>query len=115
MDWQALSLSLKLAAWTSALLLPLGVLLARWLAWSSFRGKALVEGTLALPLVLPPTVLGYYLLVSFGDATLPGHWYRELTGRALAFTFEGLVLASVIFNLPFAIQPMQRAFEAVSA
>lgn len=114
MDWPALSLSFKLAAWTVALLLPLGVLLARWLAWSNFRGKAWVEGAFALPLVLPPTVLGYYLLVAFGAGTLFGQWFEQLSGRALVFTFEGLVLASMIFNLPFAIQPMQRAFESIS-
>lgn len=114
MDWPALSLSLQLAAWTSALLLPLGVVIGRWLAWSSFRGKAWMEGAFALPLVLPPTVLGYYLLVAFGAGTLLGGWYEQLSARALVFTFEGLVLASVIFNLPFAIQPMQRAFEAIA-
>jgi molybdate transport system permease protein len=114
MDWPALSLSLQLAAWTSALLLPLGVVIARWLAWSRFRGKAWMEGAFALPLVLPPTVLGYYLLVAFGAGTLLGEWYEQLSGRALVFTFEGLVLASLIFNLPFAIQPMQRAFEAIA-
>jgi molybdate transport system permease protein len=113
MDWPAVALSLQLAAWTTALLLPLGVLVARWLAWSSFRGKAWVEGALALPLVLPPTVLGYYLLVALGGDTFFGHWYEQLSGRALVFTFEGLVLASIIFNLPFAIQPMQRGFEVV--
>ncbi len=115
MDWSALTLSLKLAAWTAGLLLPLGILAARWLAWTGFRGKAWVEGILALPLVLPPTVLGYYLLVAFGAGTLPGQWYEAMFGRPLVFSFEGLVLASIVFNLPFAIQPMQRAFESIGA
>lgn len=114
MDWPALSLSLELAAWTVALLLPLGLLTARALAWSAFRAKPVVEGLLALPLVLPPTVLGYYLLAGFGAGSPLGHWYEAIAGRALVFSFEGLVLASVIFNIPFAIQPMQRAFEAIA-
>jgi molybdate transport system permease protein len=114
MDWPALSLSLQLAAWTVALLLPLGILAARALAWSAFRGKALVEGLLALPLVLPPTVLGYYLLSGFGAGSPLGAWYQALVGRPLVFSFEGLVLASVVFNIPFAVQPMQRAFEAIA-
>jgi molybdate transport system permease protein len=113
-DWPATALSLKLAAWTSALLLPVGIVAARWLAWNAFRGKAWVEGALALPLVLPPTVLGYYLLVAFGAGSLLGEAYRSVLGRPLVFTFEGLVLASIVVNLPFAIQPMQRAFEAIS-
>ena len=115
MDWPALTLSLKLAAWTTLLLLPLGVLAARWLAWSTFPARPWVEGVLALPLVLPPTVLGYYLLVFLGAGSLPGQWYEAAFHRPLVFTFEGLVLASIVFNLPFSIQPMQRAFEAIGA
>lgn len=113
MDWTALGLSLRLAAWTVALLLPVGVLLGRFLARARFRGKSLVEAAVALPLVLPPTVLGYYLLVSFGARSPLGSLYASLAGRTLAFSFEGLLLASVLFNLPFAIQPMQRAFAAI--
>jgi molybdate transport system permease protein len=115
MDWPALLLSLRLAAWTLAILVPLAILVSRWLAWSRFKGKAWVEAALALPLVLPPTVLGYYLLVSIGAGTPLGEAYRSLTGQSLVFTFEGLVLASVIFNIPFAVQPAQRAFEAIPA
>jgi molybdate transport system permease protein len=114
MDRDALALSLRLAAWTVVILLPIGVVLGRTLAWRRFRGRSLVEAMLALPLVLPPTVLGYYLLVAFGNASPVGQLYERLTGSQLVFTFGGLLLASVIFNLPFAIQPMQRAFESVS-
>jgi molybdate transport system permease protein len=114
MDWPALELSLRLAFWTSTILLPLGLLIARWLAWSRFRGKGFVEAAIALPLVLPPTVLGYYLLVAFGAASPVGQFWQVLFGHSLVFTFEGLLIASIIFNLPFTIQPLQRAFEGVS-
>jgi molybdate transport system permease protein len=113
MDWSALGLSLRLAVWTMAILLPLGIWAGRRLAWRRFRGQSLVEALLALPLVLPPTVLGYYLLTAFGGAAPLGRLYEAAIGRPLMFTFEGLLLASLIVNLPFAIQPMQRAFEAV--
>ncbi|MDH3220419.1 MAG: molybdate ABC transporter permease subunit [Gammaproteobacteria bacterium] len=113
MEWNALELSLDLAFWTCAILLPLAVLLGRALAWNRFRGKALVEALVAVPLVLPPTVLGYYLLLSFGKTSPLGRFYEALTGHGLVFTFDGLLVASIIFNLPFAVQPMQRAFEAV--
>ncbi len=113
MDWPALTLSLNLAAWTMGILLPIGIWLGQLLAWQHFRGKALVEALLALPLVLPPTVLGYYLLVALGGASPLGQLYHDLTGQRLVFSFEGLLIASVIFNLPFAIQPMQRGFEAI--
>jgi molybdate transport system permease protein len=115
MNWDALDLSLKLAAWTTAILLPIGIMMGRFLAWKSFRGKVFAEAALALPLVLPPTVLGFYMLVAFGGASPLGQVYQSLVGRSLAFSFDGLVVASVIFNLPFAIQPMQRAFEGISA
>lgn len=115
MDWQALRLSLSLAAWTVALLLPVSILVGRWLATRTFRGKAVVEGLVMLPLVLPPTVFGFYLLVSLGRASPLGAAWQSLFGHQLVFTFEGLVVASVIFNLPFAIQPAQRAFEGVPA
>ncbi|MGZ5092958.1 MAG: molybdate ABC transporter permease subunit [Burkholderiales bacterium] len=114
MDRDALILSLQLAGWTVVVLLPLGIVLGRILAWRRFRGKAVVEASLALPLVLPPTVLGYYLLVALGGASPLGQLYESITGRQLVFTFGGLLVASILFNLPFAIQPMQRAFEGVS-
>jgi molybdate transport system permease protein len=114
LDWPALRLSLQLALSTVLILLPVGIALGRWLAWSRFRGKGAVEAALALPLVLPPTVLGYYLLVGMGAQSPLGAAYASLVGRPLVFSFEGLLLASIVFNLPFAIQPMQRGFEAIA-
>ncbi|TDP74785.1 molybdate ABC transporter permease subunit [Roseateles toxinivorans] len=115
MDWQALRLSVWLALATALILLPLGVLAGRWLASSRHPLRPLAEALLALPLVLPPTVLGYYLLVAMGGASPLGQLYQELTGQTLAFSFGGLLLASLIFNIPFALMPMQRAFEAIPA
>ena len=105
--------SLELAAWTAMLMLPLGLVAGRALAWRRFRAKPLVEAAVALPLVLPPTVLGYYLLVAFNPDAPIGGAFQWLTGEILAFSFPGLVAASVIFNLPFAILPMQQAFAAI--
>lgn len=95
------------------ILLPVGIVTGRWLAYQRFYGKSLVQALLAVPLVLPPTVLGYYLLISLGGSSFPGQMLARLFGHTLVFNFDGLVIASVIFNLPFAIQPMQRAFEAI--
>jgi len=114
MDWTALFLSLRLAGWTVAILLPVSVLAGRFLAYRRFRGKGLVEALVMLPLVLPPTVLGFYLLVSLGRNSPIGQWWQQVFGSQLVFSFEGLVVASVIFNLPFAIQPAQRGFEAIA-
>jgi molybdate transport system permease protein len=113
MDVEAFALSLRLSAATVLVLLPVGVLLGRLLAYRDFPAKGLVEAGLALPLVLPPTVLGYYLLVSMGAASPIGRAFQALTGHGLVFHFEGLLVASVLVNLPFAIQPMQRGFEAI--
>jgi len=113
MDWQALALSIKLSLVTLVFLLPIGILFGRWLAYRQFIGKALLQTVLALPLVLPPTVLGYYLLVVFSPNQGLGLWLSNTFGTTLVFNFEGLVLASIIFNLPFAIQPMQRAFASI--
>jgi len=113
MDWTALWLSLRLAAATVVLLLPIGVALGRLLAYRDFAGKGVAEAFVALPLVLPPTVFGYYLLVAFGAASPVGQLWETAFGQPLVFTFEGLLLASIVFNLPFAIQPMQRGFEAI--
>jgi len=113
MDWAALLLSLKLAVLTTLLLVPLAVFLARPLAWSRFAGKGLLEALVALPLVLPPTVLGYYLLSAFSGHSPIGQAYAAVTGRTLVFSFDGLLAASLIFNLPFAVQPIQRAFSAI--
>ncbi|MBF2053367.1 MAG: molybdate ABC transporter permease subunit [Candidatus Sericytochromatia bacterium] len=106
-------LSLQLACVTTLLLLPLSLGLGRWLAVTAWRGRAVLEALVMLPLVLPPTVLGYYLLVGLGRQSWPGQLFEGLTGQTLVFSFEGLVLASWIFNLPFAIQPAQRAFAAI--
>ncbi len=108
-----LVLSLELAAWTSALMLPIGLFVGRALAWRRFPGKPVIEAAIALPLVLPPTVLGYYLLLSFAPDAVLGGAFQGLTGKTLAFSFPGLVLASMLFNLPFAVQPMQQAFAAI--
>ncbi|MBE7940107.1 MULTISPECIES: molybdate ABC transporter permease subunit [Ramlibacter] len=113
MDWDALRLSFTLALATCAVLLPLGIWVARPLARSRSSKRWLVEAALNLPLVLPPTVLGYYLLVAMGAASPLGALYERLTGHTLAFSFEGLLLASIVFNVPFALVPMLRAFEAV--
>lgn len=113
MDWQALALSLELAAVTLLVLLPAGLLLGRWLAYTRFSGKAWIEALVVLPLVLPPTVLGYYLLVSLGGASPIGRWLANTWGISLTFNFLGLLVASLVFNIPFLVQPVQRAFEAI--
>jgi molybdate transport system permease protein len=113
MDAGALLLSVKLALLTVVILVPVGIATGRLLATREFAAKPFVEAIFALPLVLPPTVLGYYLLVAMGGHSPLGRSYEALTGHPLVFTFDGLVVASVIFNLPFAIQPLQRAFEAI--
>lgn len=100
---------------TCLLLLPVGLWLGRSLAVAQWRGRALCEAFIALPLVLPPTVLGFYLMLSFSsDAPLGGFW-QWLTGNSLNFTFTGILLASLVVNLPFAVQPVQRAFETIPA
>ena len=114
MDWDALWLTLRLGALTVLVLIPLAMVVGRWLALTRVRGKGLIEATVALPLVLPPTVIGFYLLVAFGSGSWFGQTYQRLFGHALVFTFEGLLVASVIINIPFAVQPVQRAFEAVA-
>ena len=113
MDWPALTLSLRLGALTVLILLPIGIFLGRALAWSKIPGRGFVEAMLTLPLVLPPTVLGYYFLVAFGGASPLGQAFHAIFGQTLVFSFSGLLVASVIVNLPFAVQPMQRAFEAI--
>ena len=113
MDWPALWLSVQLSVATAVILLPLGVLAARWLASSRHPLKPVFEAMLALPLVLPPTVLGFYLLVALGGESLLGGLFQQVFGHTLAFSFTGLLVASVVFNIPFALMPMQRAFEAI--
>ncbi len=112
MDWPALQVSLTLAALTTLALLPVGLALARWLAVTGWGGRAFVEALLLLPLLLPPTVIGFYFLVVFGQGSPLGAWLAA-SGIRLVFTLEGLLLVSVLVNLPFMVQPIQRAFAAV--
>jgi len=109
----ALWLSMKLAAWVAAILLLIGMPVAYWLAYSNWRGKFLLESIVALPLVLPPTVLGFYALVAMGPHGPLGRLWIALFGHGLAFTFTGLVLASVLYSFPFAVQPLIASFESV--
>jgi molybdate transport system permease protein len=113
MDWQAIGLSLRLSALTMLVLLALGLPLAYWLATTRWRGKFLIEAVVALPIVLPPTVLGFYVLLAIGPNSPLGHFYESIAGSRLAFSFEGLLLASVLYSLPFAVQPFASALETV--
>lgn len=113
MDWVALRLSLVLGGLTVAVLLPVALVTGRLLAYRRFRGQSVVEAALAVPLVLPPTVVGYYLLVSLGSQSIVGRWFEDALGLPLVFHLPSLVLASVIVNIPFAVQPIQRAFEGI--
>jgi molybdate transport system permease protein len=113
MNWDALFLSLKLAAIVCVTLLVVGLPIAYWITFSRWRWKFAVESIVALPLVLPPTVLGFYILVATGQQSPIGRWYQSWSGHLLPFSFEGLALASVIYSLPFAVQPMVAAFSLV--
>ncbi len=113
MNWVAIGLTLKLATLTALLLLAIGLPLAYWVSFSRWRWKFLVESVVALPLVLPPTVLGFYILVAIGPHSPVGRLYADLVGHPLPFTFEGLLVASVLYSLPFAVQPFAAAFDQV--
>ncbi len=113
MDWAAIGLSVRLAAWTTLLLLVLGLPIAWWLASSRWRWKFLVEAVVSLPLVLPPTVLGFYLLLVLGPRHPVGRALESLTGHPLPFSFGGLLVASVLYSLPFAVQPFTTALAGV--
>lgn len=113
MDWSAIFLTLRLAVVVCVTLLIVGTPIALWLSFTRWRWKFFVESVVALPLVLPPTVLGFYVLVAMGSNSPLGRWYQSLSGHELAFTFEGLAIASVIYSLPFAVQPMAAAFASV--
>jgi molybdate transport system permease protein len=113
MDWQAIWLSVRLAVSTTLILLAVGMPLAYWLAFSPRRWKFLVEAVVALPLVLPPTVLGFYVLLAIGPRSPVGALYARLTGGMLPFSFQGLLVASVLYSLPFTVQPVAAAFAAV--
>src|SRR5947208_13008934 len=110
---EALWVSLKLAACVAAILLAIGMPVAYWLAYSTWRGKFLLESIVALPLVLPPTVLGFYVLVAMGPRGPLGKLWIALFGHGLAFTFTGLIIASVLYSFPFAVQPLIASFEGV--
>jgi molybdate transport system permease protein len=111
--WQSLLLTFELAAVTTAVLAVAGLPLAHWLNTSRRRIAPVIETLVALPLVLPPTVIGFYLLICFSPAHPPGSWWVALTGHSLAFTFSGLVVGSVVYSLPFAVQPFQVALRGV--
>ena len=112
-DWQTFWLTLELAVTVSAILLVVGLPIAYWIAFSRWRWKFLVEAMVALPIVLPPTVLGFYVLVVLGPRSPFGRWWIALTGHTLAFTFSGLVIGSILYSLPFAVQPFAASFASV--
>ena len=113
MDWTAIRLTFQLAACTTAILFVLGLPLAYWLASTRFRGKFLIDAAVALPVVLPPTVVGFYILWATGPRSPVGQFYESATGGMLPFSFVGILLASVLFNVPFAVRPFASAFAAV--
>jgi molybdate transport system permease protein len=113
MNWQAFWLTIRLAVLVAAVLAVLGLPVAYWIAYSRWRGKFLAEALVALPIVLPPTVLGFYVLVALGSRSPLGRWWQTLTGHTLAFTFAGLVIGSIVYSLPFAVQPFAASFAAV--
>jgi molybdate transport system permease protein len=115
MDTQALWLTLRLALSSTAVLLLIALPVAWWIASGTGAARALVQAVVALPLVLPPTVLGFYLLVALGPLTAPGRLIIRLLGHPLAFSFSGLVVGSVLYSLPFAVQPLVAGFRAVDA
>ena len=112
-DWQTFRLTLLLAFTVSLILLAVGLPIAYWIAFSRWRWKFLIEALVALPIVLPPTVLGFYVLVALGPHSPLGRWWISLTGHTLAFTFTGLVIGSILYSLPFAVQPFATSFSAV--
>jgi molybdate transport system permease protein len=114
MNWTAIVTSVELALVTTAVLMAIGVPLAYWLAFSPRRWKFLVESAVALPLILPPTVLGFYVLLALGPRSPIGRLSEQLFGTTLPFTFKGLVIASTLYSLPFAVQPIASAFGSVN-
>jgi molybdate transport system permease protein len=113
MDWQAIWLSVRLAFFTTVILLVVGMPAAYWLTYSPRRWKFMVEAVVALPLVLPPTVLGFYVLLAIGPRSPVGALYARATGGMLPFSFQGLLIASVLYSMPFTVQPVATAFGAV--
>src|SRR5580700_4423822 len=112
-DWQAFRLTIELAVVVSAVLVVVGLPLAYWIAFSRRRWKFFVEALVGLPIVLPPTVLGFYVLVALGSRSPLGRWWQSLTGHTLAFTFAGLVIGSILYSLPFVVQPFAASFSSV--
>jgi molybdate transport system permease protein len=112
-NWTAISVTFQLATFTALILLVIGLPVAYWLTFSRWRWKFLIESVVALPLVLPPTVLGFYILVAIGPHSPVGRLYTDLVGHPLPFTFEGLLVASILYSLPFAVQPFSAAFDQV--
>jgi molybdate transport system permease protein len=112
-DWEAFWLTLQLVAAVSAILLVLGLPLAYWIAFSRWRWKLLIEAAIALPIVLPPTVLGFYVLLALGSCSPLGRWWQSRTGHTLAFIFAGLVIGSILYRLLFAVQPFAASFSSV--
>jgi molybdate transport system permease protein len=113
LNWEALWLTARLAVLVAAVLVVLGLPIAYWITYSRWRWKFVVEAVVALPIVLPPTVLGFYVLLALGSRSPLGRWWQTLTGHSLAFTFEGLAIGSIIYSLPFAVQPFAASFAAV--
>lgn len=113
MNWEAIALTGRLASIVAGMLLVIGMPIAYWITFSRWRWKFLIEALVSMPLVLPPTVLGFYLLVAFGANSGLGQLWRGLTGHTLAFSFQGLVVASILYSLPFAVQPFAASFAAV--
>jgi molybdate transport system permease protein len=113
MDWQAFWLTIRLAVLVAAVLVIIGLPVAYWITYSRWRWKFLAEALVALPIVIPPTVLGFYVLVALGPRSPVGRWWESLTGHTLAFTFEGLVIGSILYSLPFAVQPFAASFASV--
>lgn len=112
-DWEPLLLTFKLALITTLILLVVGIPIAYWLAYSKSKIKPLIETFVSMPLVLPPTVLGFYLLVAFSPSNAFGNWLDEWLGIRLIFTFGGLIIASIIYSLPFMVQPIQSGLESL--
>jgi len=113
MDWQAFLVTIRLAVLVAAILVLIGLPIAYWITYSRWRWKFLAEAVIALPIVLPPTVLGFYVLVALGPHSPIGRWWEALTDHTLAFTFQGLVIGSLLYSLPFAVQPFAASFAAV--
>jgi len=115
MNWQAFWLTIRLAVVVAAVLAVVGLPVAYWITYSRWRWKFLAEAVVALPIVLPPTVLGFYVLVALGSRSPLGRWWQAMTGHTLAFTFAGLVIGSILYSLPFAVQPFAASFAGVDS